>query len=56
MKRSIPQFELPAVGEVFNLAMENAVDGERLSQEAEAAAQRQDEAKELESKQQPKLL
>jgi hypothetical protein len=52
-----PQFELPTVGtEVFNLAAERAIDGERVRQEMEVAAQNLQEAKEIEKEKQPALL
>jgi hypothetical protein len=57
MKTKAPQFELPAVSsEVFNLAIETAVDGERLRQEMEVGARHAQEAKEIEKKQQPNLI
>jgi len=57
MKIKVPQFELPTVGsEVFNLVIEEALDGERLQLETQAAAQIQHELKELEQQQQNSLL
>jgi len=51
-----PQFELPQSETVFNLAVQDAVDGERLQQDLAAAVDRAREAKALETKQQPSLL
>ena len=34
VKRIVPQFDLPAMGEVFNLRIETATDGERVQREA----------------------
>jgi hypothetical protein len=56
MTKIPPQFELPAMEFVFNLAGETSADGERLQREAEAAAKRAAEAKEREQKQQPPLF
>jgi hydrogenase maturation factor HypF (carbamoyltransferase family) len=52
-----PQSELPTVStEAFNLSSETAIDGERVRQEMEVAAQNLQQAKELEQEQQPSLI
>src|SRR5436309_15300810 len=52
-----PQFELPTVGsDAFNLSSETAIDGERVRQEMEAAAQNLQAAKQLEQEQQATLI
>jgi hypothetical protein len=57
MKSKVPEYELSVIGsEVFNLAIENALDGDRLKREAEAAAKGAEEARELEQKLQTDLL
>jgi hypothetical protein len=57
MKRQpIPQFELPIIGQEFNLAGETTVDGERLAREQQAEAERQAQARALQQKQQPSLI
>ena len=33
-RRIVPQFDLPAMGEAFNLRIESATDGERVQREA----------------------
>jgi hypothetical protein len=55
--KTIPQFDLPVIGvEAFNLAVESTSDGERLRQDLEAATKREQEAKEIENKQQSNLI
>jgi hypothetical protein len=57
MKTKAPQFELPTVSsEVFNLAIETTLDGERLRKEMELASKQAHEAKEMEKKEQPNLI
>jgi hypothetical protein len=57
MKRKpIPQFDLPGTEQVFNLASETALDGERLAREQQAEAERQAQVRQLQDKQQPSLI
>jgi hypothetical protein len=56
MKNKPPQFDLPVDGDVFNLIVESAVDGQRAQQEIEAARTDAFLAKKLEEKQQPQLF
>jgi hypothetical protein len=56
-QNKIPQFELPPIDTaVFNLVIEQSLDGERLHREMEAAALRIQESEEIEKKQQPNLI
>jgi hypothetical protein len=55
-RKTIPQFEFPVIGQEFNLASETADDGERLTREQQAEAERQAQARELQEKQQPPLI
>lgn len=56
MKNRPPQFEFNAAAEVFNLLVESALDGDRISRDIEKARTEAALARALEQKQQPQLL
>jgi hypothetical protein len=55
-RRPIPQHELAGADQVFHLASDTAVDGDRLQREREQAVRDKETARQLEQKQQPQLL
>jgi hypothetical protein len=54
--KSIPQFELPVAGDVFNLAFESTGDGERIAKALRQATAARTEADRLEAQQQGQLF